>query len=254
MSATYPTKVFLAMKSGNVCAFKNCRRALTSDGINSNPAVIGEAAHIYGESPGTSTKPASARYRVDMTDEQRNHYNNLIYLCPTCHTKIDKQEDDYPASLLFTVKCEHEFWVAEQLDQGMSEVTFAELEVAAKALASGKHSSNGDGFDVIPPEKKIQKNGLSDAVRSDIAMGLSKSHEVERFLVNMATNVDEEFPERLKNGFKDKYYELKKTLSGDELFASMLEFAIAGQKGFKQQAAGLAILSHLFSLCEVFEK
>lgn len=79
MSATYPTKVFLAMRSGNVCAFKNCRKALTSDGVSSNPAVIGEAAHIYGESPGTKTKPASARYRADMTDDERNHYNNLIY-------------------------------------------------------------------------------------------------------------------------------------------------------------------------------
>lgn len=254
MSASYPTKVFLAMKSGNVCAFKDCHKALTSDGEKSNPAVIGEAAHIYGESPGTETKPASARYRADMTDEQRNHYNNLIYLCPTCHTKIDKQEQDHPAELLFTLKAEHESWVAEQLDQGMSEVSFAELEIAAKALASGKHSSNSDNFEVIPPEEKINKNGLSNAVRSDIAMGLSKSHEVERFLANMATNVDEEFPERLKSGFKEKYLELKKTLYGDELFASMLEFAQSGQRGFKQQAAGLAILSHLFHLCEVFEK
>src|SRR5690606_32026855 len=129
-----------------------------------------------------------------------------------------------------------------------------ELEIAAKALASGKHSSNGDSFEVIPPEEKINKNGLSDTVRSDIAMGLSKSYEVERFLANMATNVDEDFPERLKSGFKEKYLELKATLSGDELFASMLEFAQAGQKGFRQQAAGLAILSHLFHLCEVFEK
>lgn len=254
MSASYPTKVFLALKSGNVCAFKNCHKALTSDGKHSNPAVIGEAAHIYGESPGTKTKPASARFRADMTDEQRNHYDNLIYLCPTCHTKIDKQEKDYPAELLFSLKSEHEIWVVEQLDQGMSDVSFSELEIAAKALASGKHSSNGDSFDVIPPEEKINKNGLSDAVRSDLAMGLSKSHEVERFLANMATNVDAEFPGRLKNGFKEKYLEQKKILSGDDLFVSMLEFAQAGQKGFRQQAAGLAILSHLFHLCEVFEK
>lgn len=254
MSATYPTKIVLAMKSGNICAFKDCRKALTADGLNSNSAVIGEAAHIYGESPGTKTKPASARYRADMTDAERNHYDNLIYLCPTCHTKIDKQEKDYLAYDLFALKAEHESWVAEQLDQGMSEVSFAELEIASKALASGKHSSNGDSFEVIPPEEKINKNGLSDTVRSDIAMGLSKSHEVERFLANMATNVDEEFPERLKSGFREKYLELKTTLSGDELFASMLEFAQAGQKGFRQQAAGLAILSHLFHLCEVFEK
>ncbi|EOX1484291.1 HNH endonuclease [Vibrio cholerae] len=254
MSASYPTRVFLAFKSGGRCAFQDCQKVLTSDGVNSNPAIIGEAAHIYGENPGSETKPASARYKSDMSDEQRNHYNNLIYLCPTCHTKIDKQEKDYSAEFLFALKKQHESWVAEQLDQGMSEVSFAELEVAAKALASGKHSSNGDNFEVIPPEQKIKKNGLSDAIRSDIAMGLSKSHEVERFLVNMATNVDEEFPERLKNGFKEKYFDMKTSLSGDDLFASMLEFAQAGQKGFRQQAAGLAILSHLFHLCEVFEK
>lgn len=254
MSASYPTKIYLAMKSGNICAFKDCHIRLTSDGTNSDPAIIGEAAHIYGESPGTKTKPASARYRQDMTDEQRNHYNNLIYLCPSCHTKIDKQELDYSAEFLFSLKEEHESWVAGQLDQSMSEISFAELEIASKALASGKHSSNGDGFDVIPPEEKINKNGLSDIVRSDIAMGLSKSHEVERFLANMATNVDEEYPERLKSGFRNKYLELKETLSGDELFMTMLDFAQAGQKGFRQQAASLAILSHLFHLCEVFEK
>lgn len=88
MSASYPTRVFLAFKSGGRCAFKDCQKVLTSDGVNSNPAIIGEAAHIYGESPGKKTKPASARYRADMTDEQRNHYNNLIYLCPTCHFEI----------------------------------------------------------------------------------------------------------------------------------------------------------------------
>lgn len=254
MSASYPTKVFLAMKSGNICAFNDCHKPLTSDGINSNPAVIGEAAHIYGENPGTKTKPASARYRRDMTNDERNHYNNLIYLCPSCHTKIDRQEEDYPAKLLLSLKETHESWIAEQLDQAMSEVSFAELEVAAKALASGNHSSNNDGFKVIPPEEKINKNGLSSSIRSDIAMGLSKSYEVERFLTSMAINIDEEFPERLKIGFREKYLKLKGSLFGDELFVSLLEFSQAGQKGFRQQAAGLAILSHLFHLCEVFEK
>lgn len=254
MSVSYPTKIFLALRSGNLCAFKDCHKVLSSDGVLSNPAVLGEAAHIFGESPGTATNPASARYRVDMTDSERNHYKNLIYLCPNCHTKIDKQEQDYPPESLFALKQEHEKWVAKQLDQGMSEVSFAELEVAAKAIASGQHSYNGDGFQVIPPEEKINKNGLSDSVRSEIAMGLSKSHEVERFLANMATNVDEDFPEKLKSGFKEKYVKLKKSLNGDELFSAMLDFAQAGQSNFRQQAASLAILSHLFHLCEVFEK
>ena len=252
MSVTYPIKLFLAMKSGNLCAFKDCRKPLTSEGITSNPAVIGEAAHIYGENPGTTTKPPSARYREDMTVDERNHYNNLIYLCPTCHAKIDKQEQDYPANFLFNLKKEHESWVAEQLDDSMSEVTFAELDIAAKAIASGKHSSNGD-YVVLPPKDKILKNNLGPESRSYISMGLSRSSEVTKFLSDMS-QLDDQFPIRLKDGFKQKYDELKLTLSDDALFIGMLEFAQAGQHDFKQQAASLALLSHLFHLCEVFEK
>ena len=252
MSVNYPTKLFLALKSGNQCALKDCHKLLTSDGVASNPAVIAEAAHIYGENTGTKTVPASARYRDDMTDEQRNHYDNLIYLCPSCHTKIDKQEKDYTAECLLELKREHEAWVADQQDQKMSEVSFAELEIAAKALSSGKHSNNSD-FQVIPPEKKIDKNGLTEKSRSYISMGLSRSGEVGRFIASMS-QLDEDYPERLRAGFSQKYLELKAEYSGDELFFAMLEFAQAGQNDFKQQAAGLAILSHLFHLCEVFEK
>ena len=242
------------MRSGNICAMPDCRKSLTADSDKSAPAVLGEAAHIYGENPGSNTKPPSARYLSTMTDYERNHYDNLIYLCPTCHTKIDKQENDYSADYLKQLKREHEQWVSDQLDMQMNVVSFAELEIASKAIASGQHVDFSEDFFTITPSEKIDKNNLSQSVRSDIAMGLSKSKEVEKFLANMAMNVDGEFPERLKNGFKTKYEELKEELSGDELFASMLEYSQAGQKGFKQQAASLAVLSHLFHICEVFEK
>lgn len=252
MSASYPTKLFLAMKSGNLCAFPDCRKSLTSDGVYAEPAVIGEAAHIYGENSGTEKKKPSARYCEDMIDEKRNHYDNLIYLCPTCHTKIDKQEEDFPAELLFKVKEEHELWVEDQLDSNMSDVSFAELEIAAKAIASGNHVTNGD-FTVIPPEKKLNKNGLSSASRSYIAMGLSRSSEVARFLAQMS-QLDSDYPIRLRDGFRQKYAELKKEFKGDALFMAMLDFAQQGLSDFKHQAASLALLSHLFHLCEVFEK
>jgi len=252
MSASYPTKIYLAMKSGNICALKECHIPLTSEGNKADPVVVGEAAHVYGENPGTKMKPPSARYKDDMTDEERNHYNNLIYLCPTCHTKIDKQEEDYPAELLFMYKNEHEAWVVEQLNETMPNVTFAELEVAAKAIASGQYTMNGD-FNVITPEEKIKKNGLSKEINALIVTGLSRSYEVSEYLVKVAY-LDEKFPERLKNGFKVKYLELKKSMSSDALFMAMFEFSQAGKHDFKQQAASLAILSHLFHLCEVFEK
>ncbi len=252
MSASYPTKVFLAMKSGNICAFSDCRKALTSVGSNSSPAVLGEAAHIYGENAGTDKKKASARYRSDMTDEQRNHYNNLIYLCPTCHTKIDKQEEDFPADELLKLKDEHEMWVEEQLDEGMSDVSFSELEIAAKAIASGCHIKS-DGMQVISPEQKLKTNNLTDESRVYISMGLSRSSEVTSFLAQMSL-IDDNYPTRLKDGFKGKYNTLSQTLRGDELFMALLEFAQKGLTDFKCQAASLALLSHLFHICEVFEK
>ncbi len=252
MSASYPTKIILAMRSGNVCAMKTCRISLTADGHESDLSLIGEAAHIYGESSGTKTKKASARYKANMTDEKRNHYDNLIYLCPTCHTIIDKQEEDYPAEMLYQLKAEHEAWVDEQLDIGMSDVTFTELDVAANAIASGQHSGVSD-FHVLPPEEKISKNSLGAVSKAYISMGLSRSAEVSKFLSQMSL-LDSEFPIRLKDGFQQKYLELKQTLSGDELFMGVLEFSQTGQKDFKQQAASLALLSHLFHLCEVFEK
>jgi hypothetical protein len=243
MSATYPTKLFLAMKSGNLCAMKDCRISLTSDGINSDPAVIGEAAHIYGE------KEDAARYDKNMTDEERNHNNNLIYLCTNCHTKIDKQEKDFPAEVLIALKKEHEQWVFEQIDDGMSEITFAELEIASKAIATGKHFENTD-FTLITPEEKIKKNDLSCAIQVLIMTGLSRSEEVKNYLSKQA-QLDYEFPDRLKNGFVEEYKELKKTLMGDELFMALLKFATRGQTDFKQKAASLAIMTHLFNLCDI---
>jgi hypothetical protein len=241
MAASYSTKILLAMNSGGKCAFENCRIPLSEKGT-----IVGEAAHIYGE------KKGAARYKADMTDEQRDKYDNLIYICPRCHTIIDKQEQHYPAELLFEVKFKHEEWVAQQLDNGMSEITFAELEVAAKAIASGTQAMNSD-FHVITPEEKIKKNNLTSSTRGLVSMGLSRSSEVSKYL-SKQTQLDPDFPQRLKNGFKEKYGALKQEMSGDALFMAMFNFTKSGTTDFIQEAAGLAILCHLFELCEIFEK
>ena len=83
-------------------------------------------------------------------------------------------------------------------------------------------------------------------------MGLSRSSEVNNYLVE-TSKLDPDFTKRLKEGFKQEYVKLGESFSGDELFTGMLEFSKSGLQDFPQQAAGLAILSHLFHLCEVFE-
>jgi hypothetical protein len=246
MTATYPTKLYLAMFSGGICAFESCRKKLTSEGTVAKNAVLGEAAHIYGE------KEGAARYKPDMSEEERNHHNNLLYLCPTCHTKIDKQEADHPAKILFELKEKHESWVKNQLDIGMTNFSFADLELAVKALSNGQYITNGD-FTVISPEEKIVKNNLSCQTRQYLLTGISRSSEVADYLTKLA-QIDNQAPDRLKNGFKAHYHVLAESFTGDALFMQMFDFATKGAQGFTQQAAGLAILTHLFEICEVFKK
>ncbi len=247
MSSSNKTKNYVGLRSGNRCAFEDCRVVLTdSSSTFGENCIIGELAHMYGE------KPGSARYSDKIDSSFLNSDENLIYLCPNCHTKIDKQENSYPFEFLKEVKKRHEEFVLITLDNAMSELTFAELEITSKAIASGKHCV-GDGFYLISPEEKIKKNNLTDVVRALISMGLSRSYEVENYLLRQA-QLDEEFPERLKNGFKNKYSDLKQNINGDPLFYEMLKFAQNGSKEPVRQAAGLAIISHLFELCEVFEK
>lgn len=84
--------------SGNICAFKSCSLKI----IDEFESVIGEISHIEGE------KLGSARYNSNMTDHQRNSFENLILLCPTHHTQIDKNQELYSASYLKEMKSQHE--------------------------------------------------------------------------------------------------------------------------------------------------
>lgn len=65
-----------------------------------NGYTIGEHAHIRGENPG------SARYDQDYPENKLTTEENLILLCPTCHTKIDKNESEWSVGKLLKIKKE----------------------------------------------------------------------------------------------------------------------------------------------------
>jgi len=249
MSANYPTKLLLAFRSGDRCAFPGCGRALTVDSESGgDPAITGEAAHISGE------KPGAARYDRNMTDAQRNHYNNLIYLCRNHHTQIDAQEQDFPVANLLLIKVEHESKVREAMNVAFSEVSSAELAHATAWISRIKPGSPSEEYTIIPPDDKIRKNELSIGSRRTILMGLSVAREVQAFIEQEA-QLDSEFPERLKAGFLEEYYRLRKEgHRSDDLFDLMCQFSQRGMKEQSMRSAGLAILIYMFERCEVFEK
>ena len=80
----------LYMRSAGVCAM--CRRTLTWAGSH-KPLHLAEMAHIIPRSAGGPRGRCGSLSDVDSVE-------NLIILCPSCHTIADKDEDAWPSERL----------------------------------------------------------------------------------------------------------------------------------------------------------
>ena len=75
--------------------------------LSDSPTVIGEMAHVVDKRPGG---------RRSTTIGGEDSYENLILLCPTHHTEVDKApRDTFPPALLFEWKQRHEASVSAAL-------------------------------------------------------------------------------------------------------------------------------------------
>jgi len=237
----------LHSKSAGRCSIESCRKYLIlEDKDNIATRYIGEMAHIIGHSPnGPRGDDSAAR------DEISNH-NNLILLCPTCHSTVDALEEQYTIEYLKEEKSKHELWIHELLAQNMLKVSSPELIIAAKAIATGDHYIPMY-YDIMQSNEKIAKNNFTQKVAALIDMGLRRGGEVKSYFKEQE-KLDKDLINRLKNSFKEEYQKQKQHSTGGSLFESMLSFAKFGHKDMTINAASLAILSYLFQICEVFEK
>ncbi|WP_086820200.1 tetratricopeptide repeat protein [Allokutzneria sp. NRRL B-24872] len=100
----------LFQRSGDMCAFPRCKKALTAKQTDSDPvASLGEIAHIVGDSAN------GPRGVSPLTPRERNQYENLILLCNYHHRLIDSQPDTWTVSRLDAMKRTHEEWVRFRL-------------------------------------------------------------------------------------------------------------------------------------------
>jgi hypothetical protein len=94
-------------RSGARCAL--CRQELSPVGES---ALLGEMAHIVAQSEegprGSNSLPLS----------ERDRYENLILVCPTDHTRIDNNVEEWPIDRLQAEKLKHEHWLQGLLDNG----------------------------------------------------------------------------------------------------------------------------------------
>jgi hypothetical protein len=88
--------------AGGHCSNPDCRSRVAITSEEGDSYLTGEMAHIIARQ--------AKGPRGDGVGGS-DSYENLVLLCPTCHTKIDKAADNFPAEMLFEWKAQHESWV-----------------------------------------------------------------------------------------------------------------------------------------------
>ncbi|CAM1354008.1 hypothetical protein [Tenacibaculum insulae] len=110
MSISLKTHKLIWGRSGNMCAFPDCKKELVIDETSTDdPSIIGQEAHIVAK------KIKGPRGNHPLEEEKRDKYDNLILLCSVHHKIIDDQEVEYTVEKLHEYKKTHELWVKKNL-------------------------------------------------------------------------------------------------------------------------------------------
>lgn len=157
MSITNKSIKLLWSNAAGRCSFRSCGEKLSveeAEGVT--PYTLGEMAHIKGN------KPGSNRYDIAQSAVDRDGYENLILLCPTHHTLIDREENEaaYPVELLHEMKREHESFISTRL-QGSTIDNIEQLkDKVAPYMAENYQAWEQYG----PMSENAKKNPNSDQV------------------------------------------------------------------------------------------
>lgn len=98
------TKRDMALRASYHCSLCRCSTVGPSEEGPSASTMIGVAAHISSAASG----PGARRYDPTMTAEQRSHIDNGIWLCASCGTLIDRDQNRFTVAYLRKIKRDHE--------------------------------------------------------------------------------------------------------------------------------------------------
>lgn len=133
-----------------------------------------------------------------------------------------------------------------------TKITYANL---GRALASIRVAISTDPKEPVPIAAdmvtKVAFNVLSDATRHFLSIGQTGAAKVEEYLRDQP---DPEESERMAAAFKARYAEcVAEGLEPDATFREMVVFAGGGSAETERDIAALAIVTHFFVTCQIFE-
>lgn len=157
MSITSKSIKLLWSNAAGRCSFRGCTERLSveeAEGLA--PYTLGEMAHIKGN------KLGSNRYDPEQPDVERDSYENLMLLCPTHHTLIDKVENEieFSVDFLHEMKQEHEAFISNRLQ--VSELE--NVEQLKDKIAPYMAENNQVWEQYGPMSENARKNPNSDQV------------------------------------------------------------------------------------------
>lgn len=165
MTISAPTERKLLARSGGHCANPSCRVDLFPDVDEAKIATITELAHIIARVEG------GPRGEDSTPLDERDEYGNIILLCPTCHTLVDKMNTTYDAELLREWKRQHEQRIRDAVDVPRLE-SREELVARVQQLMR----ENRAWWETYGPESPAAGDPLSEAPERWL-------HEVRRVLI-----------------------------------------------------------------------
>ena len=149
------TKRLLWSRSGGYCQNPTCNRELFEFFENGAVVSLGELAHVIGQ----SARGPRGQCRLAM--EERDEYQNIILLCPTCHTLADKSPEQFPAKTLHEWKRCHE----EKIQHSFVVPMYATRD-SLSAVVHRLLRRNRAVFRQYGPHSEHSTNPLSDAAEA----------------------------------------------------------------------------------------
>lgn len=175
MSYKQSTLKKLWAASGNQCGFPDCSQEVVD---LREGEVIGEICHIRAQSEG------GPRYDPGLSDDEVDTYSNLILLCPTHHTYIDKNPGDYPIEELERWKEQQEEQTSHPAD--LSDKLLTELQLTDSKLETEVEVSISNAKDRYTPELHVNTSA------SDIFEPLGRTPDFTKNVESRLGDLDDE--------------------------------------------------------------
>lgn len=224
------------MKSdGNCCM---CKQKI---GRYEDNGFVGEFAHIE------DLQKATKRYNPDKSIDELNDESNIIILCPTCHTKIDKYSEDYPTEKLQQIKREYENNIKIAIEYANPDL-YSKFSKICKDL-SEKCNNAGiiERYNSIKVEEKISKNSLSE-IKDQIDMYMRYIPIFKEFLETLSQSERTELRHNIMSLYK---LEQCKDDCNVQKFTNLIR-RVVGNDFSNVFPAGIIICNY-FEECDVFE-